>query len=60
MFKCKKCPVIGTKCRECKNNEIKRDIENEILRDYLSHLPNEEEFKKEIEELLREEGLAPV
>ena len=60
MFKCKNCSKMGKKCKECENYITKRCIENEILRDYISHLPNEDEIKKVIEELLREEGLEPI
>lgn len=60
MFKCKKCSKMGKKCEECKNKDKKRRIENEILRNYLSQLLNDDIRRQEIEEILREEGLGPI
>ena len=45
---------------KCKNKDKKRRIENEILRNYLSQLPNDDIRRQEIEEILREEGLGPI
>ena len=51
---------MGKKCEECKNKDKKRRIENEILRNYLSQLRNDDIRRQEIEEILREEGLEPI
>ncbi|NLE31306.1 hypothetical protein GX618_03485 [Candidatus Dojkabacteria bacterium] len=59
MFKCKKCLKIGKKCEDCKNYEIKKSIEDEILKSYLSQLP-EDQMKIVIEDILEKEGLEPI